>query len=49
MGIEITKYGRWWLVSDPQGIVCLTVYKKGAIEIKRRLESQGVLTKSTAR
>jgi hypothetical protein len=27
-----------WLVTDPQGeLVCLTVYKRGAMEVVRRL------------
>jgi hypothetical protein len=33
------QYGsRYWMVIDPMGeLVCLTVYKKGAIEVVRRL------------
>jgi hypothetical protein len=29
---------RWWEVRDPAGLlVCLTVYKRGAMEVVRRL------------
>ena len=29
---------RWWEVRDPEGeLVCLTVYKRGAVEVVRRL------------
>ena len=33
------QYGsRYWMVLDPVGeLVCLTVYKKGAMEVVRRL------------
>ncbi|HEY0021956.1 MAG TPA: hypothetical protein VGB24_03570 [Longimicrobium sp.] len=32
------KKSRWWEVRDPAGeLVCLTVYKRGAIEVVRRL------------
>ena len=32
------KKSRWWEVRDPQGeLVCLTVYRKGAREVVRRL------------
>ena len=39
-GFVIAKYygSRYWMVIDPQGkLVCLTVYKKGAMEVVRRL------------
>ena len=36
--IRKQKKSRWWEVFDPQGeLVCLTVYKKGAAEVGRRL------------
>ena len=36
--IRISKRGRHWAVTDPDGqLICLTVYKKGAEEVKRRL------------
>jgi hypothetical protein len=29
---------RWWEVRDPQDeLVCVTVYKRGAVEVVRRL------------
>ncbi len=29
---------RWWEVRDPRGeLVCVTVYKRGAVEVARRL------------
>ena len=37
-GYSIGKYGRNWYVLDPAGeLVCLTVYKRGAEEVVRRL------------
>jgi len=39
--MKVEKYGRtrFWAVYDEQGIlICLTVYKKGAQEVVRRLE-----------
>ena len=37
--MTITKRGRFWAVFDPEGaLVCLTVYKKGAREVLRRLQ-----------
>ena len=37
---RIAKRGRFWELSDAQGeIVCLTAYKKGAIEVVRRLSA----------
>lgn len=36
--MTITKRGRFWAVYDADGqLVCLTVYKKGAREVVRRL------------
>ena len=38
---RITKRGRFWNVIDPLGaLVCVTVYKRGAKEVIRRLDSQ---------
>jgi hypothetical protein len=32
------KTSRWWEVRDPEGeLVCLTVYRRGAREVVRRL------------
>jgi hypothetical protein len=37
-GYTIQKRHRDWLVIDPQGeLVCITVYKRGAEEVVRRL------------
>ena len=37
--IEKEKKSRWWKVLDPAGeLVCLTVYRKGAREVVRRLQ-----------
>jgi hypothetical protein len=37
-GYTIRKKDRNWAVMDPQGqLVCLTVYKRGAMEVVRRL------------
>jgi len=36
--MEIVRRGRFWAVHDPYGqLVCVTVYKKGAAEVVRRL------------
>ncbi len=36
--MRIQHYGRYWAVYDAQGVlICLTVYKKGALEVIRRL------------
>jgi hypothetical protein len=36
--MTIRKYGRYWAVYDAAGVlVCLTVYRKGALEVVRRL------------
>ena len=35
----ITKYGnRYWALYDGDALVCVVVYLKGAMEVKRRLE-----------
>ena len=40
-GYAIEKHGRNWIVTDPVGqLVCITVYKKGALEVVRRLAAQ---------
>jgi len=36
---EVRRYGRHWEVRDPAGdVVCLTVYRRGAAEVVRRLK-----------
>lgn len=39
MALSITPHGRNWAVHDGADLVCLTVYKKGAAEVVRRLET----------
>ena len=46
--MEIEKYGRNWAVYDGADLVCVTVYKKGANEVVRRLEKRGVFASRTA-
>ena len=37
--MSIRKYGRYWAVYDTQGVlICITVYKKGAEAVLRRLQ-----------
>ncbi len=39
MRIERWKGGRFWAVYDVDGsLVCVTVYRKGAMEVVRRLQ-----------
>jgi hypothetical protein len=36
---SVTKYGiRYWAVFEGDTLVCVTLYRKGALEVKRRLE-----------
>ena len=37
-GMEIVKLGRYFALYDRGELVCITVYKKGAQEVKRRIE-----------
>jgi hypothetical protein len=40
-GGEITRYGRFWAVYDGENaLVCICVYRKGAEEVLRRLQSR---------
>ena len=40
-GYSMEKYGRNWMVIDPAGqLVCITIYKKDALEVVRRLAAQ---------
>jgi len=35
---RLIRRGRFWAVKDPEGsLVCVAVYKKGALEVVRRL------------
>jgi ArsR family metal-binding transcriptional regulator len=36
--MEIVKWDRYFALYDQGELVCVTVYKKGAQEVKRRLE-----------
>lgn len=39
-GYLVQRRGRFWAVLDAaEGLVCLTVYKRGALEVVRRLAS----------
>ena len=42
MALRIERYGntRHWAVYDEQGLVVVTLYKRGAQEVRRRLEAQ---------
>ena len=50
--LKVEKWDRrHWAVYDGPELVCVTVYKKGAVEVKRRLEdamSSGVEIASSA-
>ena len=35
--MQIERYGRFWAVYDAGVLVCVTVYRKGALEVARRL------------
>ena len=38
--LKVEKWDRrHWAVYDGPALVCVTVYKKGAVEVKRRLEN----------
>lgn len=40
-GYTVRRRKRYWEVIDPEGgLVCLTVYKRGAEEVVRRLASK---------
>ena len=36
--MEIVKWNRYFALYDQEELVCVTVYKKGAREVKRRIE-----------
>ena len=36
--MEIVKWNRYFALYDQEDLVCVTVYKKGAREVKRRIE-----------
>jgi len=37
----IERRGRFWALLDNGVLVCITVYRRGAVEVKRRLEAKG--------
>ncbi len=37
-GMEIMNWGRYFALYDQGELICVTVYKKGAQEVKRRIE-----------
>ena len=36
-GLTLRKYGRFWAVYEQHTLVVVTVYKKGALEVMKRL------------
>ena len=36
-GLTLQKYGRFWAVYEQHTLVVVTVYKKGALEVMKRL------------
>jgi hypothetical protein len=37
-GLEIVKWDRYFALFEQGQMVCITVYRKGALEVKRRIE-----------
>ena len=37
-GMEIVKWDRYFALYDQGELVCLTVYRKGALEVRKRIE-----------
>ena len=38
--LRIERRGRYWAVYDGEVLICITVYKRGAREVVRRLRRQ---------
>lgn len=36
--LEIQRYNRYWAIYDNRDLVCVTVYRKGAEEVVKRLK-----------
>jgi hypothetical protein len=37
--MTIARHGRYWKIIDAEGaLICMTVYKRGALEVIRRLQ-----------
>jgi hypothetical protein len=46
--VQIRKYGRYWAVYDDQEVlVCVCVYRRGALEVVRRLEQSSCRVSKT--
>jgi hypothetical protein len=39
-GLTLQKYGRFWAIYDQGTLVVVTVYRKGALEVMKRLAPQ---------
>ena len=37
-GLEVVKWDRYFALYEQGHLVCITVYRKGALEVKRRIE-----------
>ena len=42
--MEIVKWNRYFALYDREDLVCVTVYKKGAQEVRRRIEELKAMT-----
>lgn len=47
--MEVKKYGfrNWALYDDNGELICVTVYKRGALEVARRLGDEAILLQET--
>jgi len=36
--LTIEKWGRWWALFEGEDMLAVILYKKGALEVKRRIE-----------
>ena len=36
--LTIEKWGRWWALFEGEEMLAVILYKKGALEVKRRIE-----------
>jgi len=39
MSIRAERYGRYWAVYEHDVLLCITVYKKGAVALQHRLKN----------
>jgi hypothetical protein len=37
-GMEVVKWDRYFALYDQGDLVCVTVYRKGALEVRKRIE-----------